>query len=55
MNYGLGSLILYEGLVNEFSYIHALLIYKEEYDKLNKKNDLIFVQNGASSHTSENN
>ena len=53
--YGLGSLILFEGLVNEFSYAQALLIYKEDYDKLNKNQDLIFEQDGASSHTSQNN
>ena len=35
--YGLGSLIIFEGFVNEFSYAQALLIYKEDYDRLNKK------------------
>ena len=35
--YVLGSLIIFEGFVNEFSYAQALLIYKEDYDRLNKK------------------
>lgn len=52
--YGLGSLILFENYVNEFSYAQALLIYKEDLTKFRKKN-LIFEQYVASSHTSQNN
>ena len=52
---GLGSLILCEGSVNEFSYAQALLIYKEEYDKLKSNKKLYFEQDGARCHTSKNN
>lgn len=51
--YGLSDLILCEGTLNEFSYGQALIIYKEQSDKLNKI--LVFEQDGVSSQTSKNN
>lgn len=50
----LGGLILFEGYVNKFSYVQTLLIYKEDLTKFRKKN-LIFEQDGASSHRIQNN
>ena len=55
--YGVSKLIFLEGTMTEFSYGQALLFYKDDIDKIEKKinSKLIFEQDGASSHTSKSN
>ena len=54
--YGLSKLIL-DGTMNEFAYGQALLFYKDDIEKIEKKENikLIFEQDGASCHTSKAN
>ena len=42
-----------EGPVNEFSYAHSHLFYKDSFEELQKKSksNLFFEQDGARSHT----
>ena len=35
-SYGLTDIILLEGTLNEFSYAHALLFYKDSFEELKK-------------------
>ena len=56
-SFGLSSLIMLDGTLNEFSYGQALLYYKEDIDAIKKKfnKDLILERDGAKAHTSKNN
>ena len=55
--YGLGKLIFLDGTMNEFSYGQALLFYQDDISRISQKanEEIIFEQDGASSHTSKSN
>ena len=52
--YGLSDLILLKGTMQEFSYAQALEYYKDNYENFKNINkNILFEQDGASSHTSK--
>ena len=55
--YGLSNLLLLEGTENEFAYAQAIYYYKDDIEKLSRKNkcSLLFKQDGAKAHTSKSN
>ena len=55
--YGLGPLLILEGILNEFSYGQALFYFKEKIGLLNKKFNITlkFEQNDERAHTSKSN
>ena len=55
--YGLTNIIFVEGTMNDFAYGQALIFFKEDIEKINRRNNthLILEQDGASSHTSRSN
>ena len=55
--YGLSNLLLLEGTENEFAYAQALYYYKDDIEKISRKNkcSLLFDQDGARAHTSKSN
>ena len=55
--YGLTNIIFVEGTMNDFAYGQALIFFKEDIEKINRKNNthLILEQDGAPSHTSRSN
>jgi len=55
--FGLSKLMFLEGSMNEFAYGQALLFYKDDIEKIAKKHkiEIIFEQDGATSHTSKSN
>ena len=55
--YGLSKLIFLDVTMNEFAYGQALLFYKDDIEEIEKREkiNLIFEQDGASSHTSRTN
>ena len=55
--YGLTNIIFVEGTMNDFAYGQALIFFKEDIEKINRKNNnhLILEQDGAPSHTTLSN
>ena len=55
--YGLTNIIFVEGTMNDFAYGQALIFFKEDIEKINRRNNthLILERDGAPSHTSRSN
>ena len=55
--YGLSKLIFLDGTMNKITYGQALIFYKDNIEEIEKrvKINVIFEQDGASSHTSRTN
>ena len=41
--YGVSNLIFLDGTMNEFSYDHALLFYKDDIEKIQKENKIKII------------